>query len=145
MPDLPVPGAGLRLCRVVDAGRRPTAIGLRTLRARVVSLLRQGLAPRALQRARNHDMDEASATTRISRDAGVRRCERARGAGRGVATRSAGVGRCERCDKTKCRCGYQFCYQCGTKDAKCGCTPSHHVFYDNVNERPDGPDFAAFI
>ena len=36
-------------------------------------------------------------------------------------------------------------YQCGTKDAKCGCTPSHHVFYDNVNERPDGPDFAAFM
>ena len=79
------------------------------------------------------DMDEAS--RQYLRDAGVRRCERC----------GAGVVKASGCDKMKCRCGYQFCYQCGTKDARCNCTPSHHVFYDNVNERPDGPDYAAFM
>ena len=78
-------------------------------------------------------MDEAS--RQYLRDAGVRRCERC----------GAGVVKASGCDKMKCRCGYQFCYQCGTKDATCKCTPSHHVFYDNVNERPDGPDYAAFM
>ena len=79
------------------------------------------------------DMDEAS--RQYLRDAGVRRCDRC----------GSGVVKASGCDKMKCRCGYQFCYQCGTKDAKCSCTPSHHVFYDNVNERPDGPDYAAFM
>ena len=77
-------------------------------------------------------MDEAS--RQYLRDAGVRRCERC----------GAGVVKASGCDKMKCRCGYQFCYQCGTKDATCGCTPSHHLFYDNVNEQPDF-DFSGFM
>lgn len=80
------------------------------------------------------DVDEAS--RKYLKDAGVRRCDPC----------GSGVVKASGCDKMKCRCGYQFCYQCGTKDARCGCTPSHHVFYDNINEQPDGmPDFADFM
>eukprot|EP01062_Namystynia_karyoxenos_P031284 TRINITY_DN23216_c0_g1_i1.p1 TRINITY_DN23216_c0_g1~~TRINITY_DN23216_c0_g1_i1.p1 ORF type:complete len:401 (+),score=59.94 TRINITY_DN23216_c0_g1_i1:76-1278(+) len=35
------------------------------------------------------------------------------------------------CDKMKCRCGYRFCYHCGTENAQCGCTPGNHGFWDN--------------
>jgi ribosomal protein S27AE len=50
------------------------------------------------------DMDEAS--RQYLRDAGVRRCERC----------GAGVVKASGCDKMKCRCGYQFCYQlCGNQ------------------------------
>ena len=27
----------------------------------------------------------------------------------------------EGCDKMQCRCGYRFCYACGSPDAQCGC------------------------
>jgi hypothetical protein len=42
------------------------------------------------------------------------------------------------CDKMKCRCGYRFCYQCGTEEAACHCTPAEHGFVDNVT---GGTDF----
>ena len=36
------------------------------------------------------------------------------------------------CLKMKCRCGYRFCFECGSENAQCNCTPSHHGFTDNV-------------
>ena len=43
----------------------------------------------------------------------------------------AGVVKSDGCDKMKCRCGYKFCYQCLTPDAKCKCTPATHGYWDN--------------
>jgi len=60
--------------------------------------------------------------------AGVKRCRRC---GNGVELR-------EGCLKMKCLCGYRFCYKCGSENAQCGCTPSHHGFTDN---RTGGADF----
>lgn len=41
------------------------------------------------------------------------------------------------CLKMKCRCGYRFCFQCGSENAQCNCTPSHHGFEDNLTGRAD--------
>jgi hypothetical protein len=42
------------------------------------------------------------------------------------------------CLKMKCpRCGYRFCFQCGSENAQCDCTPAHHGFTDNVTGRTD--------
>ncbi len=41
------------------------------------------------------------------------------------------------CFKMKCRCGYRFCYKCDTENARCGCTPSSHGFWDNIDNRGD--------
>lgn len=53
--------------------------------------------------------------------ANVKRCRRC---GNGVELQSG-------CLKMKCLCGYRFCYQCGSENARCDCTPSHHGFVDN--------------
>ena len=37
----------------------------------------------------------------------------------------------------KCRCGYRFCYNCGSENARCGCTPAEHGFWDNTVNRGD--------
>jgi hypothetical protein len=51
------------------------------------------------------------------------------------------------CDKMECLCGYQFCYQCGARGARCGCTVDDgdpHWWYDNVRHGPnDDHDFVA--
>ena len=52
----------------------------------------------------------------------------------------AGVTKASGCDKMKCRCGYRFCYQCGSENAQCGCTPSSHGFIDNTTGRGDFSD-----
>ena len=43
------------------------------------------------------------------------------------------------CHKFKCRCGYQFCWNCGKPAVdgvyQCKCTPSNHVAWDNVTNR----------
>jgi hypothetical protein len=36
------------------------------------------------------------------------------------------------CDMLECLCGYRFCFRCSSPGARCTCTPSHHVFWDNV-------------
>lgn len=62
--------------------------------------------------------------------ADVKRCRRC---GNGVELKSG-------CLKMKCICGYRFCYQCGSENALCGCTPAHHGFTDN---RTGMGDFAG--
>mmetsp|Transcript_27871 Transcript_27871/g.50412 ORF Transcript_27871/g.50412 Transcript_27871/m.50412 type:complete len:342 (+) Transcript_27871:219-1244(+) len=61
----------------------------------------------------------------------VKRCRRC---GNGVELQPGG------CLKMKCICGYRFCYQCGSENAQCDCTPSHHGFTDN---RTGGGDFSG--
>ena len=51
----------------------------------------------------------------------IKRCRRC---GNGVELQSG-------CLKMKCLCGYRFCYQCGSENAQCDCTPAHHGFTDN--------------
>lgn len=41
------------------------------------------------------------------------------------------------CDKMKCRCGYRFCFICGSENAQCNCTPASHGFWDNDTNRGD--------
>ena len=43
-----------------------------------------------------------------------------------------GIIKNEGCHKVKCRCGYRFCWICGSENAQCNCTPAHHGFYDNI-------------
>ncbi|CAB9526931.1 expressed unknown protein [Seminavis robusta] len=42
------------------------------------------------------------------------------------------------CDMMECLCGYRFCIGCGCPDARCGCTPDTHSFWDNVLDRNAG-------
>jgi len=58
----------------------------------------------------------------------IRTCRRC---GSGVQKADGG------CLKMKCRCGYRFCFQCGSENAQCDCTPSHHGFTDNLTGRGD--------
>lgn len=41
------------------------------------------------------------------------------------------------CHKVKCRCGYRFCWVCGSENAQCACTPAEHGFIDNLTGRGD--------
>lgn len=65
-----------------------------------------------------------------SPEAGIRICPRCKN---GI-TRSSG------CGKMKCRCGYRMCYECGSENAQCGCTPSGHGFIDNTTGYGDFSD-----
>lgn len=40
------------------------------------------------------------------------------------------------CSKMKCRCGYKFCWACGSVGAKCNCNRGHG-FWDNIDDRGD--------
>lgn len=60
-------------------------------------------------------------------DLNIRMCRRC---GSGVELASG-------CLKMKCRCGYRFCFQCGSENAQCGCTPAHHGFADNITGKAD--------
>lgn len=76
------------------------------------------------------DDEEAARRTRdYLRTAGIRRCARC----------GAGVVKASGCDKMRCLCGYEFCYVCLAPGARCGCTPSHHLFFDNKTGRPVTP------
>jgi hypothetical protein len=39
------------------------------------------------------------------------------------------------CAKVKCLCGYGMCFICGSAGAKCKCTGTNHVFFDNKTGR----------
>eukprot|EP00756_Hemistasia_phaeocysticola_P057480 Hpha_TRINITY_DN34087_c0_g1::TRINITY_DN34087_c0_g1_i1::g.30560::m.30560/K10630/RBCK1, HOIL1; RanBP-type and C3HC4-type zinc finger-containing protein 1 len=41
------------------------------------------------------------------------------------------------CNKMMCLCGFRFCYECGSENAQCGCTPSSHGFWDNRQHKAD--------
>jgi hypothetical protein len=44
-----------------------------------------------------------------------------------------GIELAEGCLKMMCRCGYRFCFKCGSENAACGCTPFYHIgFTDNL-------------
>lgn len=38
----------------------------------------------------------------------------------------------EGCNKMRCRCGAKWCFACGSRDAKCKCTGSGHVFHSTA-------------
>ena len=42
---------------------------------------------------------------------------------------STWVERAAGCAKMTCRCGSQWCFECGILNATCNCTPRYHVFY----------------
>ena len=42
------------------------------------------------------------------------------------------IQKAEGCLKMKCRCGYRFCFSCGSENAQCNCTPCDHGFIDNI-------------
>lgn len=71
-------------------------------------------------------MEDEEKTARFLKESKVRTCSRC-----GVR-----VLKSEGCDKMMCRCGYKFCYACGSPGAKCACTPAHHVFWDNAKPAP---------
>lgn len=80
----------------------------------------------AAERARDSTPEARAAekaTERYLSRAKVRRCKQC---GNGVLKSSG-------CEKMRCRCGYEFCYRCGTPGATCKCTPSNHVFWDNID------------
>ena len=59
----------------------------------------------------------------------IRKCRRC---GNGVVKASG-------CLKMKCRCGYRFCFECGSENAQCGHTPANHGF---INNKGSGSDFS---
>jgi hypothetical protein len=73
----------------------------------------------------SHDDTESSlsATLTLLNQLEIRICRRC----------NNGVSKASGCDKMMCRCGYKFCYHCGVENANCQCTPSSHVYIDNVN------------
>lgn len=42
------------------------------------------------------------------------------------------------CEKMQCRCGYRYCFRCGTENATCSCTPASHGFIDPITGRGMG-------
>ena len=50
---------------------------------------------------------------------------------KGPAMEAFGMPIAEGCDKMTCRCGQQFCFKCGAKDAQCACTGSEHGFFSH--------------
>lgn len=60
----------------------------------------------------------------------VRRCARC----------GTGVQKSSGCNKLKCRCGYRFCYVCGSENAQCLHTPFFHGFIDNLTGYGDFSD-----
>ena len=73
------------------------------------------------------NIEEQTAQNSGSVMANVKRCRRC---GNGVEHQ-------EGCLKMKCLCGYRFCFLCGSENAQCDCTPSHHGFIDNKTGRGD--------
>ena len=71
--------------------------------------------------------EEEEATRRYMESSGIRVCKKC---GNGVEMSSG-------CLKMKCRCGYRFCFKCGSENAQCGCTPANHGFWDNIVQRGD--------
>jgi hypothetical protein len=78
------------------------------------------------QTASEREAEERATAAFIERS-NIRICKRC---GNGVVKSSG-------CNKLKCRCGYRFCYVCGSENAQCGHTPSSHGFIDNLTGRGD--------
>ena len=72
--------------------------------------------------------EAASQEFSILSDPSIKRCPRC----------SNGIVKESGCDKLKCRCGYRFCFGCGSENAQCPCTPAYHGFIDNIT---GGGDF----
>jgi hypothetical protein len=49
------------------------------------------------------------------------------------------------CDKMECVCGCRFCFKCATANATCRCTPSRHVFFDNIRNCPSNLTVEAVV
>ena len=72
-------------------------------------------------------LEEERALQKLMKKYKVRRCARC----------GSGVQKAHGCNKMMCRCGYRFCYVCGSENAQCGHTPSSHGFINNLNGRGD--------
>lgn len=70
--------------------------------------------------------EEEKATMEYLQNSGIRVCKKC----------GSGVFKSDGCDKMMCRCGYKFCYSCGSENASCICTPSTHVFWNNNTHQP---------
>lgn len=98
-----------------------------------ISPYHSGLSCDEATAVRAHDAVAVSAaeaeeaTRHFMETSGIRVCKKC---GIGVEMSSG-------CLKMKCRCGYRFCYKCGSDNARCGCTPASHGFWDNELQRGD--------
>jgi len=72
-------------------------------------------------------LDEERALQKLMEKYKVRRCARC----------GSGVQKAHGCNKMMCRCGYRFCYVCGSENAQCRHTPSSHGFINNLNGSGD--------
>ena len=70
-------------------------------------------------------LEEERALQKLMQKYKVKRCARC----------GAGVQKAHGCNKMQCRCGYRFCYVCGSENAQCRHTPSSHGFINNVDGR----------
>ena len=69
-----------------------------------------------------HAAAEAASRAFLTASAGIRRC----------ASCGNGVIKAAGCDKVRCRCGFAFCFVCGTPGATCSCTPAYHGFLSHA-------------
>lgn len=83
--------------------------------------------------ATSSPIDDEAATLAFIARSNIKLCPRCKN----------GVVKEEGCDKLKCRCGYRFCWNCGSENAQCGCTPSNHGFIDNLTGHGDFSNLRA--
>jgi hypothetical protein len=74
------------------------------------------------------------------RDLGFRSCPKCHAwIEKGPAMEAFGIPVAEGCDKMTCRCGCQFCYNCGALNADCSCTGPEHGFFSHQEVMSDYP------
>jgi len=112
-------------CGANDGKVGPAHIGI-SCYDRKEQLTQQKVERRKFRQWQNDNAQADQRFNAFMKKENIKRCRRC---GNGVELASG-------CLKVKCRCGYKWCFNCGTEDSTCNCTPSSHVFFDNKKNRP---------